>query len=235
MLSTGISTSQISLPVLGEFRISSSTVLICLVFLRWLLGKVKSPVPGDQGCISLTRDCPDGFLHLLGVLSDVINDNITLQQVHEKVFSRDSLKKKVDSHVSQESNKVTLIFRWEWQFPNEICCLGSPTGNICRRIFLFKVKFWLSTVYSFQVTKFMKIAGNRWIRKLHNDLRYYFCMLFKPRFRRKELEHTGRKCVRHLKQTQALCKFLWATIDHESLRSADKWLMWIISESSKWN
>ena len=25
---------------------------------------------------------------------------------------------------------------------------------------------------------------------------------------RKELEHTGRKCVRHLKQTQALCKFL---------------------------
>lgn len=60
-------------------------------------------------------------------------------------------------------------------------------------------------------------------------------MLFKPRFRRKELEPTGRKCVRHLKQTQALCKFLWATIDHESLGSADKWLIWIISESSKWN
>ena len=51
-----------------------------------------------RGCISLTRDSPDGFLHLLGVLGDVINDNITLQQVHEKVFSRDGLKEK-DNHM----------------------------------------------------------------------------------------------------------------------------------------
>lgn len=53
----------------------------------------------------LTRDCPDGFLHLLWILRDVINDNITLQQPHEKVFSRDGLEKRIDSHLFKKLTK----------------------------------------------------------------------------------------------------------------------------------
>lgn len=102
--------------------------------------------------------------------------------------------------------------------------------------FLFKMKFWLSSVCSFQVTnKFMEIAGNRWFKNCIMILGTIFCMLFKPQFRREELQHTERKCVRHLKLTSTLCTIIRAIIYHESLTSADEWLMRIVSESSSWN
>lgn len=64
-----------------------------------MLGKLhKGRVLESKGCVSLTRDCPDGFLHLRRVLGDVINDDVTLQQSHEKVFPRDGLKKRIDDH-----------------------------------------------------------------------------------------------------------------------------------------
>lgn len=138
----------------------------------------------------------------------------------------------------QEADKVTSVFRdrmtisklglLHWRVPQK--------KKNCRRRFLFKMKFWLSSVCGFQITKkFMKIAGNRWLKKLHNDPRYYFGMLFTPQFRREELEHTGRKCGRHLKLTQTLWKIIGAIAYHESLRCADEWFMWIVSEFSRWN
>lgn len=52
-----------------------------------------------EGSGSLTRDCPDGLLSLLWVLSDVINNDVTLQEAHEEVFPRDDLKKRIDSRL----------------------------------------------------------------------------------------------------------------------------------------
>lgn len=68
----------------------------------------------------------------------------------------------------------------------------------------------------------MKNSWEQMIKKLHNDLRYYFCMLFTPRFRREELQHTERKCVRHLKLTPTLCEIIQAIIYHELLTSVDE-------------
>jgi hypothetical protein len=55
---------------------------------------------------SLTGDCPQGFLHLLHILCDVIDDSIALHEMREQVFPGDALKSKATVHLHQQVNQA---------------------------------------------------------------------------------------------------------------------------------
>lgn len=132
----------------------------------------------------------------------------------------------------QEADEGSVICRWNDSFPMRYPAPKNPTENICRRRVPFEMKFWLSAVGGFQITKTLtEIAGNRWLKSCMMIRYAVYTPIQKGRIR----THWGKNRGRHSKFTQTLCKIIWAIIYLESLRRADEWFMGIVSASSRWN
>lgn len=109
---------------------------------------------------SLTGDCPDGFLHLLHVFGDVIDDNVTLQQTCEEFFSGDSLKRRATVPLCQLVDKGNWTSRRTdgLQIRSPPPPQDSHIWSICMSI---KMKSWFSFACNSQVTKAsLKTAWN---------------------------------------------------------------------------
>lgn len=109
---------------------------------------------------SLTGDCPDGFLHLLHVFGDVIDDNVTLEQTCEEVFSGDSLKTRATVPLCRQVDKGTSRWTDGLQIRSPPPPQDSHVGSICRGVSI-KMKSRLSFACNSQVTKAsLKTAWN---------------------------------------------------------------------------
>lgn len=127
----------------------------------WEVGGQRFP-PHAAPHSSLTGDCPDGFLHLLHVFGDVIDDNVTLQQTCEELFSGDSLKRRATVPLCQLVDKGNWMSRQTdgLQIRSPPPPQDSHIWSICRSMSI-KMKSWFSFACNSQVTKAsLKTAWN---------------------------------------------------------------------------
>lgn len=121
----------------------------------------------------------------------------------------------------QEAEEGSVICRWNNSFPMRYPARKNPTENICRRI-PFEMKFWLSAVGGFQITKTLtEIAGNRWLKSCMMIRYAVYTPIQKGRIR-----HTGEKTGGGIQNSLRLSARLFERLyilSHSEVLMSDLW------------